>query len=132
VYHGTGEGFWHSRNRPPGALLGANDFSDASIMAADLSEHTMTPIEEFAHAARSWARQTIIFTLQYGLAEVKDDAEQQAQLAALTEVSARTLNRMWARADSRSADLVQTVSHFVRLVLEWSSEHVSQPGNGQL
>jgi hypothetical protein len=47
----------------------------------------MTPIEEFAHDTRQWARQTIIFTLQFGLTGVNTAAEEQAQVVKASEES---------------------------------------------
>ena len=91
----------------------------------------MTSMEEFAHDARKWARQTIIFTLQYGLSGAKTAAEEQAQVVMASGESVEIMNRSWATAESGSTDLSQTLRKFVRLVLEWSSEHLPGKGNGQ-
>jgi hypothetical protein len=91
----------------------------------------MTPIEEFAHDARNWARQTIIFTLQYGVTNAKTAAEMQAQVVEASDSSLEIMNRLWATARTGSTDLSQALHKFVRLVLEWSSEHLSGRTNGQ-
>jgi hypothetical protein len=83
-----------------------------------------TPKEEFARDARGWARQTIIFTLQYGLGGAETAAEEQAELVRLSDESVEIINRLWATAEGGPTELSQLVHKFIRLTLEWSSEHV--------
>jgi hypothetical protein len=91
----------------------------------------MTPMEEFARDARRWARQTIIFTLQYGVTDAKTAAEAEAQVKEASNRSVEILNRLWAKAGRGSTDLSQALHRFVRLVLEWSSEHLPGKQNGK-
>jgi hypothetical protein len=92
---------------------------------------TMTPLEEFARDARTWGRQTIIFTLQHGLAGAKTAAGELAQAARTSDESAEIMNQLWAVAERGSADLRQIIRKFVRLVLEWSAGHLPAKENGQ-
>jgi hypothetical protein len=84
----------------------------------------MTPMEEFAREARGWARQTIIFTLQYGLSGVETLEDEHAQVVKLSDESVEIMDRLWAAAAKGSTDLSQVLHAFIRLVLEWCSEHV--------
>jgi hypothetical protein len=84
----------------------------------------MTPMDEFASDARQWARQTIIFTMQYGLVRTKTDAEEQAQLTKMSKDSAEVSKRLWAAAAKGSPGVPQTVRAFARLVLEWSAANL--------
>jgi hypothetical protein len=100
-------------------------------VAGQLSDNAMTQIEEFAHDARNWARQTIIFTLQYDVTNAKTAAEVQAQVVEASDSSLDIMNRLWATAGTGSTDLSQALHKFIRLVLEWSSEHLSGRTNGR-
>jgi hypothetical protein len=84
----------------------------------------MTPMEEFARDARRWSRQTIIFTLQYGLSGAETPEEEHTQVVKLSDESVEIMNRLWATAERGSTDLSQSLHVFIRLVLEWCSEHV--------
>jgi hypothetical protein len=92
----------------------------------------MTPMEEYAREARKWSRQTIIFALQYGLSCAKTPAEEQAQVAKVSEESVEIMNRLWASAERGSSDLPHTLHRYIRLVLEWCSEHGPGKGNSAL
>src|SRR6516165_5149081 len=82
------------------------------------SHRAMTPMEEFARDARGWARQTIIFTLQYGLGGAETAAEEQAQLVRLSDESVEIMNRLWATAEGGSTELSLLLHKFIRLTLE--------------
>lgn len=84
----------------------------------------MTPMGEFADAARRWARQTIIFTLQYSFAESQSAADEHAQVTRASDESVEVMSRLWAAASAQSNSPAQSVHHFVRLVLEWSADHL--------
>jgi hypothetical protein len=90
----------------------------------------MTPIEEFAHDARRWARQTIIFTMQFGLTDANSEAEEQAQVRKASDRSVAIVNDLWATAETDSPGVAQTIRNFVRLVLEWSSENLPAADRG--
>jgi len=84
----------------------------------------MTPIDEFAHDARTWARQTVIFTLQFGLTGAKTAVDEQAQVVKASDESLKIMTELWAMAERGSTNLAQTAHKFVRLVLEWSADHL--------
>jgi hypothetical protein len=84
----------------------------------------MTPMEEFARDARSWSRQTIIFTLQYSLSGAESPEEERALVTKVSDQSAEIMNRLWTSAERGSTDLTQALHVFIRLVLEWCSERV--------
>jgi hypothetical protein len=84
----------------------------------------MTPMEEFARHARTWSRQTIIFTLQYGLSAAETPEQERAQVVRVSDESVEILDRLWATAERGSTGLSQTLHVFIRLVLEWCSEHI--------
>jgi hypothetical protein len=84
----------------------------------------MTPMEEFAHDTRQWARQTIVFTMQFGMTNANTKAAEQAQVRKASDKSVAILNDLWAMAETNSHDVAQTVRNFVRLVLEWSSQNL--------
>jgi hypothetical protein len=81
-------------------------------------------MEEFALDARSWSRQTIIFTLQYGLGAAESPEEEHAQVVRVSDASVEIMNRLWATAERGSTGPSETLYVFIRLVLEWCSEHV--------
>jgi hypothetical protein len=91
----------------------------------------MTPMEEFARDARGWSRQTIIFTLQYRLGGAETSGEEQAQLVKLSDESFEIMNRLWATAEGGSTELSLVLQKFIRLTLEWSSEHVRRKSGGR-
>jgi hypothetical protein len=84
----------------------------------------MMPMEEFAHDTRRWARQTIIFTMQFGLTDASTEAEEHAQVRKASDKSVAILSDLWATAETGSHGGAQTVRNFVRLVLEWSSQNL--------
>ena len=86
----------------------------------------MTAMDEFARDVRGWARQTIIFTIQYEPADPGTDAEEQARLARTSARSAEIVDRLWADAERESGSLAQSVRKFVWLVLEWSSKNLPE------
>lgn len=87
----------------------------------------MTPMEQFADDTRSWARQTIIFTLQYSFPVASTPSEDHAQVVGASDESLEIVNHLWTTAAQRTPGLTQTVRLFVRLVLEWSSDHLPRP-----
>jgi hypothetical protein len=68
----------------------------------------MTPFEEFAIDARAWARQTIVFTLQYSLSDAKDGAEEEA-----SNESVEITNRLWSMAEKGSDEPTQIVRQYL-------------------
>jgi hypothetical protein len=89
-----------------------------------MNNANLTPMEEFAHDARHWARQSIIFTLQYGIFGANTPTEVQGQLSNVSDGSVEIIDQLWAKAQTESTGLTQTLRKFVWLVLEWSSEHL--------
>jgi hypothetical protein len=81
-------------------------------------------MEEFAWDARRWSRQTIIYALQYSLSGAETPQEEHAQVVRVSGESVDIMNRLWATAEQRSTDLSEILHIFIRLVLEWCSEHV--------
>jgi len=54
--------------------------------------------------------------------------EDQGQLSKVSDGSVEIIDRLWAKAETESTDLSQTLRKFVWLVLEWSSEHLPRTG----
>jgi hypothetical protein len=110
----------------PGLSVARIEYSDSVTKTAMLRPDAMTPEDEFALHARGWARQTILFTLQYRLTGHETGADGRAEVARASRESAEVLNRLWTAAATQSQPLTHTVQEFVRLVLEWSSENLPQ------
>jgi hypothetical protein len=72
----------------------------------------MTPMEEFARDARAWSRQTIIFTLQYGLRGTESPEEEKTQVIRVSDESAGVMDRLWETAVKGSTDLPHAVHVF--------------------
>ena len=88
----------------------------------------MTTIEEFAHDARTWAFQTIIFTLQHRLPIATSSAQHQHHVQQVSRKSAAIRDRLWESAETPSPDLTQMTISFIGLVLEWTAETLRGTG----
>jgi hypothetical protein len=81
----------------------------------------MTPLDEFIDGARHWARQTVIFALQY-----RDDDSEDARdwVARTNDESLEIVNRLWGEASGEFVEPAAVVRHFVWLVLDWTAKNL--------
>jgi hypothetical protein len=101
-------------------------------------DHAGQPFDEFAADVRRWARQTILFTLQFGMSAPENQSAELAQIRRVSDESAAVMNELWSTAQQGdndaqrgNVDPTEAIREFIRCVLDWTSRSLPEIGNAR-